>query len=59
MPNELQAEPATPLTGVLPADVLQVELWVVGHVLLDPGPAVHLLIRRGDDEEAVDTQAER
>ena len=28
------------------------ELWVVGHVFLHPGPAVDLLVTRGDDEEA-------
>lgn len=42
------------LTGVLPADVLQVELRIIGHVLLNPRPAVNLLIRGRNDEETGD-----
>lgn len=40
------------LTGVLPAHILQVEVGVVGHVLLNPGPAVDLLVCGRHDEEA-------
>lgn len=39
-------------TSVLPADILQVEVWVIRHVLLYPGPTVNLLVRWRDDEEA-------
>ncbi len=40
------------LTSILPADILQVEVWVIWHVFLYPGPTVDLLVCRGDDEEA-------
>jgi len=40
------------LTSVLPADILQVEVWVAGHVFLYPGPTVDLLVCRRDDEVA-------
>ncbi len=39
------------LTGVLPADVLQVELRIIGHVFLNPRPALNLLIGGRNNEE--------
>lgn len=47
-----------PLTGVLPADVLQVEVWVIGHVFLHPGPAVDLLVCGRNNEEATGRKCE-
>lgn len=40
------------LTCVLPADILQVEVRIVGHMFLYPRPAVNLLVCWRDDEEA-------
>lgn len=45
---------ALQLTSVLPADILQVEVWITGHVFLHPGPTVDLLVCRRDDEEAAE-----
>lgn len=53
--GDITAEPqqrCCVLTSILPADVLQVEMWVTGHVFLYPGPTVDLLVCWRDDEEA-------